>query len=453
MPPVRARWLLTLPRARPSRRPISRSLSPHRSQLPDPSSSPRSGHSPLASPHLPDRQRAADSLGGAARRRAVAARAVRAAAGADRRPGRRAPVLLVIEDLHWADRSTRDFVAFLIRNARARSGSRSWPPTARTSCTAAIRCARSWPRPSARPPSRAVCARGLHARGAAQPARRHPRPPPRRAPGGRPVRARGGQPVLHRGARGRRRPRRAAAGERARRADGAHRGAGPDAQAVLRVAAAAGRACATSCSSAPPACRRHAARRPARGGRHHVARPRPGDGGLRFRHALLREALLDDLLPGERGPLHGALARALAYDPSLSAPRRRGRRAGLPLVGRARPPGGVHRLLRGRRGPSAAAAFAEANAPLRARAPSCGTRCPTPKRAPDASTRALLRAAGEGVPLRRGPRPCRGAAHRRAERRGRRRPDRRRARATRLGRCLWATAKPAGRSRPAPPSS
>jgi DNA-binding CsgD family transcriptional regulator len=31
---------------------------------------------------------------------------------------RQAPLLLVIEDLHWADRSTRDFIAFLLRNAR-----------------------------------------------------------------------------------------------------------------------------------------------------------------------------------------------------------------------------------------------------------------------------------------------------------------------------------------------
>jgi DNA-binding CsgD family transcriptional regulator len=31
---------------------------------------------------------------------------------------RQGPVLLVIEDLHWADRSTRDFIAFLLRNAR-----------------------------------------------------------------------------------------------------------------------------------------------------------------------------------------------------------------------------------------------------------------------------------------------------------------------------------------------
>lgn len=35
------------------------------------------------------------------------------------------------------------------------------------------------------------------------------------------------------------------------------------------------------------------------------------DGRLGFRHALLREALYDDLLPGERGELHLALARAL----------------------------------------------------------------------------------------------------------------------------------------------
>jgi ATP/maltotriose-dependent transcriptional regulator MalT len=31
---------------------------------------------------------------------------------------RQMPVVLVIEDLHWADRSTRDFIAFLLRNAR-----------------------------------------------------------------------------------------------------------------------------------------------------------------------------------------------------------------------------------------------------------------------------------------------------------------------------------------------
>jgi|tagenome__1003787_1003787.scaffolds.fasta_scaffold20989901_11 DNA-binding CsgD family transcriptional regulator len=32
--------------------------------------------------------------------------------------GQDGPVLLVVEDLHWADRSTRDFISFLVRNAR-----------------------------------------------------------------------------------------------------------------------------------------------------------------------------------------------------------------------------------------------------------------------------------------------------------------------------------------------
>jgi predicted ATPase/DNA-binding CsgD family transcriptional regulator len=39
------------------------------------------------------------------------------------------------------------------------------------------------------------------------------------------------------------------------------------------------------------------------------------DGSLCFRHALLREALYDDLLPGERGELHLALARFLDSQP------------------------------------------------------------------------------------------------------------------------------------------
>jgi ATP/maltotriose-dependent transcriptional regulator MalT len=39
-----------------------------------------------------------------------------------------------------------------------------------------------------------------------------------------------------------------------------------------------------------------------------VANP---DGTYRFRHALLREVVYDDLLPGERADLHGAIARAL----------------------------------------------------------------------------------------------------------------------------------------------
>jgi len=43
-----------------------------------------------------------------------------------------------------------------------------------------------------------------------------------------------------------------------------------------------------------------------------------GDERFCFRHALLREALYDDLLPGERGELHLALARALEQSPPPS---------------------------------------------------------------------------------------------------------------------------------------
>jgi hypothetical protein len=43
---------------------------------------------------------------------------VRAAAGAAGRLGDQAPLVLVVEDLHWADRSTRDLLTFLVRNLR-----------------------------------------------------------------------------------------------------------------------------------------------------------------------------------------------------------------------------------------------------------------------------------------------------------------------------------------------
>ncbi|MGH2734660.1 MAG: ATP-binding protein, partial [Actinomycetota bacterium] len=43
----------------------------------------------------------------------------------------------------------------------------------------------------------------------------------------------------------------------------------------------------------------------------------PEGDGYRFRHALLREALHMDLLPGERGPVHASYARALAQAPDL----------------------------------------------------------------------------------------------------------------------------------------
>jgi DNA-binding CsgD family transcriptional regulator/tetratricopeptide (TPR) repeat protein len=47
-----------------------------------------------------------------------------------------------------------------------------------------------------------------------------------------------------------------------------------------------------------------------------------GSGGYSFRHTLIREAVHDELLPGERGGLHGRFARAIEGDPQLVPPGR-----------------------------------------------------------------------------------------------------------------------------------
>src|SRR5215208_280380 len=52
---------------------------------------------------------------------------------------------------------------------------------------------------------------------------------------------------------------------------------------------------------------------------HHVLVQRRGADTYAFRHALMREAVYEDLLPGERGDLHVRLAEALAGNPALSA--------------------------------------------------------------------------------------------------------------------------------------
>ena len=72
-----------------------------------------------------------------------------------------------------------------------------------------------------------------------------------------------------------------------------------------------------------------------------------------FRHALTRDAVYEDMLPGERGGLHAAYGEALTRDPDLAGDDRRGaRRAGPPLV---RGPGPAARPARlDRRGPARA---------------------------------------------------------------------------------------------------
>jgi DNA-binding CsgD family transcriptional regulator/tetratricopeptide (TPR) repeat protein len=54
--------------------------------------------------------------------------------------------------------------------------------------------------------------------------------------------------------------------------------------------------------------------------KNHLLLPDPTGRGYAFRHALTRETVYDDLLPGERQRLHRALARALARQPALGPP-------------------------------------------------------------------------------------------------------------------------------------
>jgi DNA-binding CsgD family transcriptional regulator/tetratricopeptide (TPR) repeat protein len=231
------------------------------------------------------------------------------------------PLLLVVEDVHWADRSTRDFLAFLIRNARAE----------RLVVAATYRTDELHRRHPLRPflaeadraaaVTRVLVGRFTREELVAQLTG---------ILGERPspliveelfVRAEG-NPFFT---------------EELVAAGGSHddlrlpedvrdtlmlriEALSRDAQAVLRVAAAAG-----------PRIR-HGLLREAAGlpddtlvaglresVAHHILVHEPESDVYMFRHALLREAIADDLLPGERGPLHAALGAALTRDPALSA--------------------------------------------------------------------------------------------------------------------------------------
>ena len=125
--------------------------------------------------------------------------------------GREQPFALVLEDIHWADRSTRAFLVFLGRSL--------W--TERVLVVATYRSDELHRRHPLRPllaelerdtRARRIELTPLHARRARRPARRHPRRAARRRARRAPVRAQRGQPAVYRGAAGRtaRRPRRPA---------------------------------------------------------------------------------------------------------------------------------------------------------------------------------------------------------------------------------------------------
>jgi ATP/maltotriose-dependent transcriptional regulator MalT len=94
---------------------------------------------------------------------------------------------------------------------------------------------------------------------------------------------------------------------------------GKSAQRVLRLAAVAGRyvghrllaaACELSERTLLSALRKCVD--------HHLLAARPNDDAYAFRHALAREAVYEDLLPGERMRLHAAVATVLDRDHSLA---------------------------------------------------------------------------------------------------------------------------------------
>jgi predicted ATPase len=76
----------------------------------------------LVGPSWPELARLLPALGASDRsgqsEQAAQARLFELLLGLLRRVGEQAPLVLVVEDLHWADRSTRDLLAFLVRNLR-----------------------------------------------------------------------------------------------------------------------------------------------------------------------------------------------------------------------------------------------------------------------------------------------------------------------------------------------
>lgn len=89
----------------------------------------------------------------------------------------------------------------------------------------------------------------------------------------------------------------------------------PAAQQVLRVAAVAGRRVRHELVSAVSSQTPEATEQALTEAVHHHLLVVSDDGRYRFRHALLREAVLADLLPGERVRLHAAVAAHLAAHP------------------------------------------------------------------------------------------------------------------------------------------
>ena len=227
------------------------------------------------------------------------------------------PLVLVFEDVHWADRSSRDFLAFFVRNARHQRV--LLVATYRTDELHRRHPLRALVAEAERAPivERVALERFTREEMVAQLTGILGRRPEARLVDELFARAEGNPFFTEELAA-------AAAGERlpANLADALMlrvEALSPPAQAALRLAAVAGprvshglleRAAGIGPDELVGGLREAVA--------HNVIVIEPETGAYGFRHALMREALADDLLPGERGPLHTALARALEADPELS---------------------------------------------------------------------------------------------------------------------------------------
>ena len=302
------------------RSPGSASTSP-RAQLPTPRStrcSPSSAITPTPTPGRPEALRAAL-----------------------RRVAETKPVVLVIEDVHWADRSTRDLLTvlaggpelpgvLLVATYRADGLERGDPVRgllAELDRAERVEHLRLSP---FGPGDVAEQLRGILGT-----------QPPSRV-GQRRARALRRQPVLRRGA-GRRRP------VQGKIPPGLHElllarldRLDKSAQLVVRAAAIGGRRIGHRLLAAAvelPTDVLDAGLRAAR--QNHLLLV--DEQGYAFRHALVHEAVLGELLPGERAGLHAAFARAIDFDHGL---------VGAGVGGRPRPPldgGGSQRPRRGPR--------------------------------------------------------------------------------------------------------
>ena len=236
--------------------------------------------------------------------------------------GRRAaaaPLLLVLEDLHWADTSTLDLVVFLAHNlqdgrvvllATARADEPSSAERVRRLADG-VRRSGSALLVELGPLDREAVTALLAARAGAPPAAALAEAIVARSEGN-PFVAE--ELLAAAGGRGRELPRglRDLLLERVARLD-------PATQGLLRLAAAAGRDAGypllRDLAALPEPDLRASLRQAVD---HGVLVAEQATGRFRFRHALLAEAVYSTVLPGEREELHGRLAEELARDPATA---------------------------------------------------------------------------------------------------------------------------------------